>query len=277
MIVNKHISFIAESAPELKDYLDDHDIPYQSLHSMIVVDLTDSDAHWDPIARIVNERHLPCLSETEYSEEEKSGADWLSVRSKWRNGYPQPESAFKYRNITYNNTHFCLDCGAGLRQTDSFRLKATPDWGARHFMMLNWVGDELFADDIAKEAMQSSSLSGFHFIPVLSKDGTCELNGINQLLIEKEAAPGLIVNGRDIDSVSHCHACGRIKYHPSGIGPHCFNADAFSNMPDIFHSNEYFGWGHGADRLIIIKRSVYCLIKDNNLDRNLVFEPIITT
>lgn len=45
-------------------------------------------------------------------------------------------------------------------------------------------------------------------------------------------------------------------------------------MPDICRTHEDWGWGKGADRLILISQRMYRTIVDNRLDRSLVFEPI---
>ena len=98
---------------------------------------------------------------------------------------------------------------------------------------------------------------------------------IQQMVITDILPPGIRLNGQSIDEVFICAKCGTPKYHPTGIGIHSFQREIFMNAPDIARSNEVFGWGHGADRLILINQKVYQLITHNNLDRGLVFAPVL--
>ena len=123
--------------------------------------------------------------------------------------------------------------------------------------------------------LKESGLSGFHFLPVKNKSGNAELPGVQQLIIESISKPGIIPGNADIDDVNKCEVCGNVKYHPTGIGMHTFAKEALCGMPDICHSYEYFGWGHGADRLILVRQSVYQTLINHHLARNLEFEPII--
>lgn len=274
MKITKHVVFGAKSAPELEVYLQQNSIPYDKDSILIAFDILSTNPHWPTIEAFVKQYDLTCRSVTSFTKKELLDAEWLRIRSKWRNGYPQPESGFGYRNTTFSTKDFCDECGIGLSQVNSFRLKATPKWGSRHVFTLDWVDDELFVDDIAMHILQHSELSGFHFLPVNTKNGSMELPGVHQLMIESTSRPGLLLGNADIDNVYRCEICGSHKYHPTGIGMHTFSKQSLSDMPDICHSYESFGWGHGADRLILIRQSMYRTLVDNHLDRSLVFEPI---
>lgn len=103
---------------------------------------------------------------------EKYTAEWFKVKSVWRFEYPQPESDFKYeQNITYSNDRLCKnrDCGYGLEQVGNFRLRKAPKWKNRSFLMMNWIPDELFVSDEAKNCLKQSGLRGFYFQAVLKK------------------------------------------------------------------------------------------------------------
>ena len=274
MRVNKHIFFDPNTVPGLEDYLASNMIPYESMDAGIVFDIADDSEFWSAISALTAEHSIVCTSETTFTDQEKSEADWLLVRSKWKNGYPQPESSFSYRNITYTAERFCSVCGIGLRQIEAFRMKASPKWGGRHFMMLNWIDDELFIDETAMSILQNSGLTGFAFLPVKDKNGAKPLPNVYQLIIEQEAGPGLMTDGTDIDDVCMCKSCGRLKYHPTGIGMHRFSGEALRSLPDISYTHEFFGWGQGASKRILIRQSMYRCLVEHHLDRSLVFEPI---
>lgn len=274
MVISKHICFSKERAPELVDYLRQNSIFFENTNGLITLDILQSSSHWHSVQSYVQHYHLTCLSETSFSKKELANADWLYIRSKWRCGYPQPESGFGYQSITYNNEYYCATCGGGLLQVGDFRLKGTPKWGNRHFMMLNWVEDEVFVDDIAKDVLQSANFSGFVFAPVGNKNGTSLLPGVHQLTISAQSNLGFIAGEESVQNVITCPSCGQIKYHPSGIGMYSFAQKAFDGMPDICKTTELFGWGKSAHKLILIRQSVYRAIVDNHLDRGLVFSPL---
>lgn len=274
MEINKHIFFGKDKAPELVEYLQQNNIPYENTNGLLTLDILQSNPHWQTIYSIVEDKKISCLSETSFSKKELSDASWLRVRSQWRNGYPQPEGNFGYQRITYSEDQYCNECGSGLRQVDAFRLKTLPKWGNRHFMMLNWVFDELFVNDTAKNTLIENGFTGFQFSSVHNKNGKSVLPGVHQLLIEFLSDPGFIEGQPDVRNVVICPICGTPKYHPSGIGMHSFRKDALLNMPDICKTSEIFGWGKSASRLILVRQSVYRSIIDNHLDRGLVFAPI---
>ena len=275
MRISKHISIDVEKNFALAQYVHRSGIPYERFSSTcIIFDMYEDDPHWQVIGPAAEQIDALCLSTTIFTKQELKDAAWLRVRSKWHNGYPQPESAHGYREITYDASQLCPECGAGLVQKDSFRLTKAPKWGTRHFFSLNWVSDVLFADDTARTMLEGSSLTGFRFLPAKNKRGTEVLPDVHQIFTETETKPGVVTGGRDIDEVYTCAVCGRTKCHPTGIGMHVFRREALEGMPDICRTHEEWGWGKGADRLILISQRMYRLIVDNRLERSLVFEPI---
>lgn len=276
MRVSRHVCFRVRLHPAMALYVMRSNIAFEQVDDsdFIVFDIFEDDPHWPTIQALLEADGDHAIATTIFTKQELKEAEWLRVRSKWHNGYPQPESAFSYREITYDPTHYCWECGAGLVQKDSFRLTKAPKWGTRHFFSLNWVFDELFVDDTARNILESSGLTGFRFLPAKNKRGTEELPGVHQLFAEAETKPGVVTGGRDIDDVYTCAACGRVKYHPTGIGMHQFRREAFDGMPDICRTHEDWGWAKGAERLILISQRMYRLIVDNHLDRSLVCEPI---
>ena len=273
MEINKHICFRSEQATELVLYLMENGF-INKIQDTIALDIFESNMHWPYIQAIVNNKSLFCLSETLFTKKELADAQWLAVRSKWNCGYPQPEDGFKYESITYSNKNFCFECGAGLHQVEDFRMKKTPNWGKRHFMMLNWVSDELFLDDVAKAILIGSDISGIQFRNVKNKNGTEFLQNINQLIVPTVLPAGIITDRRSIDEVNECPNCGVKKYHPTGIGMYAFKRSIFDGAPDVVKTAECFGWGGSAPRLVLISQKMYRIITQNCLDSALVFTPL---
>ena len=274
MLVTHHICFSKIKSSTLLAYLVKNAIPFKDTNGLITFDICQDSIHWPVIERFTKISKVTVLSETKFSTTELKAAEWLSIRSQWRYGYPQPEGQFRYLEITYDGKSYCKECGSGLVQVNPFRMKNTPKWGNRHFMMLNWVNDELFVDDTVRNLFLTSRVSGCDFTSVCNSKGTAELLGCYQLSVLKKADLGFVANQISVQNEYTCPACGCMKYHPSGIGKYHFPKGVLDDMPDICKTAEYFGWGKGADSLILIRQKVYQLLVDNQLDRGLIFTPI---
>ena len=199
MRVHNHIAFRSDNHPQIIGYLINHNIPFSQGKIITTLDMASDDQYWPNIKSILSETGLRYSSETEYSTEELSSAEWLTIRSQWRCGYPQPENAMGYKLFTYSKDNLCPQCGSGIIQTKPFCMIKTPNWGTRHFMMLNWVEDQLFMDDSAKQILTSGGISGFSCQPVLDKKGQKELPNVKQLVVHNKLAFGIVSNRPSID------------------------------------------------------------------------------
>lgn len=274
MDVNKHISVRKDENPKLFSYMDENSIPYEDVYGTGVFDILESDPHWQNIYRFLQLSNALCLSNTIYTKAELSAAEWLTMRSVWRCGYPQPEDGMGYERVTYSLENYCSVCKCGFVQVSEFRIKKIPKWGRRHFMMLNWVGDELFVDDITKILLSQSGLTGFSFRNVCDKKGEAILPDISQLSIDGILPNGLLMKSRAVDRVNLCERCGVTKYHPTNIGSYVFRRETFENAPDIVKTNEIFGSECWTQREIIVSQQFYQFIKKNRIEKSLEFEPI---
>jgi len=210
-----------------------------------------------------------------YSKEEYDKAEWFSIRSKFRFEYPQPDDSFGYKSYTYDNEKYCIECGCGLRQRDNFRVNKSPKWMKRHFLMLNWVHDELFVSSIARDCLNGNRITGLKFLDVISHKKNTVFEDFYQIYVENELAPGLINLNQSVKEVRNCSICDNTKYIYSGKGL-TFRKEIFENLNfDIFRTHESFGDGHICARKIIISRKLYQAIKNGNLDKDLEFEPIV--
>ena len=276
MRISRHVCFRLKLHPALALYVLRSDIVFKQVDDtdFIMFDIFEDDPHWPSIQALMEADGDRAIATTVFTKQELRDAEWLTIGSKWQNGYPQPDSTFGYREITYDPSLFCWECGAGLVQKDSFRLTKAPKWGTRHFFSLDWVFDELFVDDTARNILESSGLTGFRFLPVKNKRGTEDFPGVHQLFVETETKPGVVTGGRAIEKVHTCAVCGRTKYQPTGIGMYSFRRTTLDSMPDICRTHEDWGSDHAADRLLLISQRMYRLITDHHLERSLVFEPI---
>lgn len=275
MEINNHICFTNEKNPRLLRYLTENSIEFKMNERFYgILDIFESNPHWNNIEDILSDEKALCIYDTRFSPEELRNADWMTVRSIWHNGYPQPESEFGYENITYTRENKCNSCGVGLRQVGHFRLKKTPNWGAKHFMMLNWIEDEFFISDHAKKILEKAGFVDISFLSVKNKNGKELLPNVFQLKIHSNISRGLVEGGRDLQEVLVCPECASVVYHPSGIGMHRFRKEVFDSAPDIVKTTDEFGWGKAASQLILINQKLYSFIVENNLERGLEFQPV---
>lgn len=272
MEIRKHIAFRRDAAPELFCFLKENLIPFEEGGMICSVDILESSPYWECISGYIKEKDLFCSSETVFTTDEMNNSEWLRVRSQWRFGYPQPESAFQFETITYTRDNHCSKCGCGLNQVDAFRFKQLPKWGKRHFLMLNWIEDELFVSDAAKSVLQQ--FSGMEFAEVQNKTGMQSLPGVSQILIPTVLPKGLVEDNSPIRNKQICEHCGAVKYTTTGIGMLTFKKNIFSGAPDVVKSYEVFGDRRLAFRMLFVRQAVYQAILANKLDKNLVFEPL---
>lgn len=275
MEINNHICFDKSELPLLFDYLIKNNIAHEvSLNRLVSFDVYESSSQWPYIKSFYEKYNLFCICDTHFSKDELQNAQWLTVRSKWLNGYPQPENNFKYETITYSNDNYCKECGAGLVQVDSFRIRKEPKWSTKNFMMLNWVFDEIFLNIKAKNILEENDITGISFLPVKNSRGDIILDNIFQLIINTKIDNGLIDDQPHIREMYVCESCGTKKYISNGKGMLKYKKEVFENVFDIVKSSELFGSGKVATNEIFVNQKVYKLLSDNKLDRALCFEPI---
>lgn len=245
--------------------------------AICVVEIMESDEKWPLFKKFLDCRGEPTQTTVVYTKSEIEHAEWFAIRTAWRWEYPQPDSDnFGYKKgITYVGE--CLECAANAVQVGNFRVRRSPKWHAKAFLMINWVDDVLFTSETAKNMLENSKLKGFHFQNVLNTKGTVVVDDIYQLCVETMLPPGLVITNDTIREVNTCTKCGSTKYLASGRGI-IYKKDAFANVEtDIVMSDELFGAGdlHIAVRHIIISRQFYEVIIANKLDKQLILEPVM--
>lgn len=217
-------------------------------------------------------------SEIVYSKKELDDASWLTIRAKWRSEYPQPEDDYEYKRITYNTQHYCGQCGCGLIQQNNFRLKKTPSWGKRNFLMPNWLHDELFITNAVAQKLNESDLRGFLIRNVDHYRTGEPLSNTNQIHVENYLQKGMIFGEGDIAQRIECTKCGFVKLIRTGTSLIRFPEYAFESVStDIVKTSEKFGDGFECMSIIIINGKFYNLLKENNWDKDLYVQPVYVT
>jgi len=160
---------IFTSNKDFRDFLDLNEIVYEeSDHcDYLILEIRESNPKWPMVKEYMTIHKILSLATPIFTKAELESAPWLTVRSKWRWEYPMRADDRSYQKVVYNTDNHCPKCGVGLVQKDLFRLRKSPNWGTKHFLMLNWVEDELFISEKAKNLLSESSLEGFEFLDVL--------------------------------------------------------------------------------------------------------------
>jgi len=143
--------------------------------------------------------------------------------------------------------------------------------------MLNWVYDELFISSFAKECINSNEIDGLKFMNVINHKKNTIFDDFHQIYVESKLEPGMTDLNKSVAEYRNCNVCGSEKYIYSGRGL-TFKKDVFKHVAvDILKTYESFGEGHICGKIIIISKKLYQIIKNNGLDKDLAYEPILLT
>jgi len=242
---------------------------------LLVFEVYEDDENWETIEKFKMKYDGLSLASCVFSKKEIENASWLTVRSIWRWEYPQPEDTLGFKRDMYANNNICDSCGCacGLTQKNSFKVKKSPKWGRRNFLMLNWVEDELFISSKVATALEESEFKGFNLLEVNHFKKNSSIENIMQIKVNEILKQGMIIKEDTIKKEINCPKCGRRKYITTGRG-RFFDKEIFRDLNvDIIKSYEVFGEGNMCARVIFISNAFYRVITENGYDKNLVFEP----
>jgi hypothetical protein len=260
-------------------------------HTSIEFWISNDDPLFPVITKLIHKHHFYVQSGLCYNDHDIQDADWL-----WINAgsyqYPQPED--NYIQSTYDTTNFCEYCGIGKLQNKPIRIKSDFKQNKLDFLGLHWIFDELFIRPGVKDLIEGNQIGDVDYIhPLFDKTGT-PIETVYQLKVKFTLAPGLVT--KDLDTVT-CKAnneevislkksgfqfsktssrrnyCNQVKYHYPLTTMITFDKSIFANVPDIVKSNEYFGSGASANRLILFSRRFVNIVEKYKL-RGLKYTPI---
>lgn len=244
-------------------FLKRYNIPFQQDELTITTVVFEDDDEFDSISEFFKKKDVVDVVDAVYDKSELEAADWLTIKSEWWTQYPQPEEEMRYIFSTYDASTYCKGlegkyyCGKGLKQVQPFVIKKEPNWGARNFMMLNWIPDELFISSKASNILLKSSLVGFSLWDVLDKSYKPH-SSIKQIYVEKYLHR--CIDQTSIEQKNICPNCGFEKFIPK-VGMIKFKKEFFENLNcDIVKTMDKFG-EIGCDSLILVSHKFYDVIK----------------
>jgi hypothetical protein len=257
-----------------------------------VLNVTEDQPEWPEVERLVAKYCSgPHSVSSLFTKAELDTAKWLRLSALGHHGYPQPEENFGYRKATYDVTEYCPTCGIGGVQKAPFRLRAEFKASRSQIVQLNWVFDEFFLRDEAREGLRSAAITGIQYLAPMLHKADRQSERVVQMVVKTNLAPALDPVGfqpvtckpeneewqaaqrlglSKPEKLSHC---GRVKYHYPHKGPYRFDSDAFAGAPDVVKSHEWFGSGARAHRLVIVSQRFRQAVVTSNW-RGVSFEPI---
>jgi len=209
--------------------------------------IPEDDARWPAIQKLIRAFRLVDIPMTEFLDTELKAAKYLHMVGTWHNGYPEPSDDFTYKEITFDPSAGCRQCGVGLKQIAPFRLKRAPKWGRRSAFQLYWVFDEVFVRPEVWDATFAPLGIGCSPV-VLDRTGEV-IQNVVQLNIKE-------VSDVDVEKLEFetCSECGSKKFSPKLPG---FQPAPLSPIGPIFKSDQYFGSGGQAFRLVMLANDAY--------------------
>lgn len=214
-------------------------------------EICEEDERYSRVAELQAKYESVDICRTSFSPEELAGAAYVRMVGSWLHGYPMPDDDFGYRDVTYDVSHYCPDCGIGARQREPFRVRAEPKWGRKSLMQLNWVFDEFFVTPSLYRACFEKH--GIGCLEVLHHRTLKPLQTVVQLVIDATAPSALALPE---NSSQTCRRCGRRKHLPSLRGEF---PGFIGNAPatHLARTQEYFGDGAAADRAVLVSHDLY--------------------
>jgi hypothetical protein len=257
-----------------------------------VANVTEDDPAWSEVRLLMLERPHSELVTNIFTKHEFDAAEWLVLEALGQHGYPEPD--IDYHSATDDLADYCPICGIGGVQNASFRLRAEPKASHSQFVQLNWVFDEFFLREPAREGLLVAGITGIDFLaPVLHKNGRPS-EQIMQMTIQTVLPQALdstslepvtckeeneeweselwLRKMRPSPAETHPY-CGRVKYHHMHRGPFRFARDAVADASDVVKSHEWFGSGGSAFQLVMVSQRFRQVVVAAKW-RGVKFEPI---
>ncbi|CAA9194594.1 hypothetical protein [Flavobacterium collinsii] len=173
-------------------------------------------------------------------------------------GYPMPDINFGYRELTYDLSDYCPNCGIGFKQKDAFRLKNVPPVGKKQIFSLGWIFDELFVEKTVYEEIFKPL--GIKSREVLKYKKDTPFENTVQLILE-ETKEKLNLEGYPTEN---CNVCKRTKYQAMPQGFYPMHKDIIA---PIFKSYEYFGSGASAGKKIFVTKELRDKLIDLKIEK----------
>ena len=251
--------------------------------ALVIVNVYEDDPAYNAVIRICDNLEQPDrkvfqMCEKQYSEEERSKAKWLHVYStyfgidngfgEWRRFYKNIHATGRY--VTAFGEKTSVKEYEHKIQIAPLQSNTPPKWrSTRQFCTDKYSGFVLLCSEVARQTIKDSELNGATFCPVLSAKTGEEYANVLQLMpamCEDFLAPGPFIK------TWTCNTCGKTLYRHmvTGRGELLIREEQipknldFVQTPPIVSGCPYY----------VISQRAYHILKDAQITRSLVFEPL---
>lgn len=231
-----------------------------------------------------NYKNYITVVKTEFSENERINADYLSIGSSKILGYPQPKdldgndelekfpfNVFPYLKnvfeITKKSEHFGIIRG---KQIGNISLSSEPKWNKKGIGTIYWLEDTFFTTpSIYENIFKPLNIKSKN---VMEYGNQKPLVTVVQLLPQGISSSKLNINDNNIDEKIHIPEWEMTRFHLNNQG----FFPSFENHPgnfDFFVSQENFGSGCANYKEVFVSQKLYQLLKKNNI-KGLDYYPV---
>ncbi len=236
---------------------------------LLHIDVRESDPEWPRLAEMIRRTGALDMFDTVFTPEEILNAEWSRLMPSFKQGYPQPESTMRWRDIAYQNR--CPQCGTGYRQITPFHLAKEPRMGKKDFVSLFWTLS-LFCTSRVLDSLDASQIRGYEVWDAILHRSKQPSTVVWQLLFPHVAAPALAEQDRL--QPEPCPYCGITKYGYHKKGYMHLERTALVAGTDFQLTHEWFGSGQRAFRETLISRRIAQLIFDKGW-RGVSLKPVM--
>ncbi|MCR5386075.1 MAG: hypothetical protein K6E69_03045 [Treponema sp.] len=263
-----------DKCKEILELLNLNNIKYTSIGDCISLRIYEDNLHFAQICKLLKHKSVSLQIRCEYSKKELSEAKFLRIWLRRYSGYPQPEAIDvknSYINYTFDIKNFCIKCGSGLVQNDSFYLKKSFNIDKIRFGGVYWVYDTFFITTELRDLFAKEKFTGIEFVPVKNIKTKQIVDNIVQLKIN-EIFPAKLKY--DIEKIIDCKQCGQKRDVMKMDSEVITSKDVLKDLDkDFYLSQEFHGDGFLCCKSVLISNRVYKFLIDNKI-KNICAEPI---
>ena len=264
--------FCCDSSRSLTDALERNGIPCE--HDVwdgvrpetVTFDLYEDSAAFGEITALAGSGDV---QSREYTQQELLDAEWLTmrcfhptldlVREEEAFAFSEPFGGGKYRHRELVG--------------NTFYLKKPVKWGNRHFVSDGSLGNQhLFCDPLARSILENAHLP-LKFHDVLQAKTALPIGNVFYVeLLDVLPQEAIVFGGGEEKSV--CESCGKTQYQIDDmylltIREEYLKSRLLCKTQPIFALGKYY-----TEPFNLVSSQVYRMIQENDLSRNLVFEPV---
>ena len=212
-----------------------------------------------------------------YSESELLNAKWLSVRCVYYKVTPTNWCDCEELTCCCGNTDYGAPIGKHYLQKAFYTVKRPVKWGKNFFASGARSEYNLFCNDIARRYLLNNHLNGVSCDPVLQKSNGQHFPDLFQLNSSHQVPDAAFCPISDIKE-HKCLQCGmKMMQFQNSRAQYALSGDCLDNTIDFYKTPPLFlgpALLTGGQHRFLVSQRFYRVLKDNLLDRNLVFTPL---